>query len=277
MGTRSPVPEIGLAKPHATDALDPEEMVVQSVRSAVRSKASNQPLNFQSTPGEPVPICNNGVNSISRLLVPDSTGSLSPTFAQRLHVEALRAGLQLVCTAEDRSLDFYRVFNHVLDTTTRERFRALMSRSLDNSFSYLLQPPPESDVDSSWSGGLSCAWLNASDVARYFRSIGMDFDGSQDVVTIKIHPGSFPAGLVNAQGQHAASRMRLSNDGLEKSTYQQQQPHDEARFSSTVHHTFTTTALDMSSFGILAKDIAYTTRSHDAFRVSIDVSKLIHG
>ncbi|KAF2807114.1 uncharacterized protein BDZ99DRAFT_573011 [Mytilinidion resinicola] len=275
MTTGSLAPEISLDRPHDTGTSEREETVVQSVRNAAPWEAANQPSDFQSFPCELVPAHNNTVNFMSQLRIPGSMDPPNPTFAQRLHFQAIRAGLRLVCTAEDRSMEFYRVFNRVLDFHTREGLRALLNKILNDNFNQLLQPPLESDVDRSWSGGLSCAWLNASDVARYFRTIGMDFDGSQGIVTVKMHPGSFLARLLNAQGLPATGLITLCGDGLEESPHQQP-PHDLACLSSTAHHYFTATAQDASCFGIFANNIAYTTRSHNTSHISIDVSRLIH-
>jgi hypothetical protein len=269
-------PEMSLDRLHDTGTVEREEMVVQSVRNAASWEVANLSSDFQSFPYELVAPYNNTVNFMSPLSIPGSMDPLSPTFAQRLHLEAIRGGLRLVCTAEDRSLEFYRVFNRVLDFRTREGHRALLNKILDENFNQLLQPPPESDADRSWSGGFSRAWLNASDVARYFRMIGMEFDGLQGIVTVKMHAGSFPARLLNAQGLPATGLITLGGDGLEESPHQRP-PNDMACLSSTAHHCFTAAAQDVSSFGLFAKNFAYTPRSHDMSHISIDVSKLIHG
>jgi hypothetical protein len=197
----------------------------------------------------------------------------SPTFAQRLHLQAIRAGLRLVCTAEDSSLEFYQAFSHALHFHTREELRALLNEILDDSSNRLRQPPPESDVDKSWSGGLFSAWLNASDAAQYFRTIGMDFDGSKGVVTVKLHPGSFSARLLNVRGLHAKGLITLRADGLEESP-QQQPPHDLACLPSAANEYLTTTAQDVNCFGVFAKHLAYTTRRHDTSHVFVNVSRL---
>ena len=270
------VPEISLDMPRDTCTLEGEEMVVQFARNAAVWEAANQPSDFQSFPRELVPPPTNTVNFMSRLPIPGSMGQLSPTFAQRLHLEAIRAGLRLVCNAEDHSLMFYRVFNRSLDFNTREGLRELLNKILDDNFNQLLQPPPESDVDRFWSGGVSGAWLSASDVARYFRTMGIDFDGLQGIVAVQMHPGSLVARLLNVQGLSATGIITPCGDGLEESLHQQLQ-HDLGAFSSSAHHYLTSTTQDADSVGIFAKKPAYTTRSHNMSDISIDVSRLIHG
>lgn len=269
-------PEISLDRPHNTGTLGREEMVVQSMRNAAPWEAADQSSDFQSFSYEFVPAHNNTVDLMSQLPIPRSMEPPSPTFAERLHLQAIWAGLRLLCTAEDRSQEFYQTFSHALHFHTREELGALLNKILDDSSNRLRQPPPESDVDRSWSGGLFSAWLNASDVARYFRTIGMDFDGSQGVVTLKLHPGSFPARLLNAQGLHTKGLITLCADGLEESP-QQQPPHDLACLPSAAHQYLTATAQDASYFGVFAKNFAYTTQSHDTSHVFVDVSRLIHG
>jgi hypothetical protein len=129
-------------------------------------KATDRPTSFQSSPYEIVPGHNNLFNYLPQL--PRSVDLFAPNFAQRLHVQAIRAGLQLVCTAEDSSQLFYRVFNRVLDISTREGYRAYLNRVLRENFNQSPNPPSESDLDKLWSEGESCVWLNASDVANHF-------------------------------------------------------------------------------------------------------------
>jgi hypothetical protein len=261
-------------RPHNIGTSELEEMLVQSVGNAAPSKAPNRLTGFQSFPSELLPIHNDAFSFMSQL--PASVDSLNLTFARRLHLEAIRCGLRLVYTAEDHSLEFYRVFNHVLNFHTRERFRALLSKALENNSNQLLQPLPESNLDKSWSEGLSCAWLNASDVARHFRTIGMNFDGSQGIATVEIYPGSLPARLLNAQELPATSLITLCDNGLKESQHQQP-AHDLACLSSTAHDDFTATGQDVNDFGICAMNLAHTTRSHDRSHITIDVSRLIHG
>jgi hypothetical protein len=154
--------------------------VAQSVRTNGIPEAPKQPQRFQTSPYEFVSAHHDAFNHEPQL--PRPTILFKHTFAQKLHMEAIRAGLRLVCTAEDSSRLFYRVFNRVLDLPTREWYRVHLSRALDENFNQSLQPPPESDFDTLWSGGESCVWLNASDVATHFRSVGMDLDLSLDIV-----------------------------------------------------------------------------------------------
>lgn len=260
-------PDISLDGSHDTVPLEREEMVVQSVRKAAPWEATNHPSDFQSFPSELVPPYNT-VNFMSQLPIPRSMDPISITFAQRIHLEAIRCGLRLACTAEDHSLQFYRVFSHVLDFHTREELRALLNKILYENFNQMLHPPPESDVDRLWPAGLSSAWLNASDVARYFRTRGMDFDGLQGIVTVKIHPGSLPARLLNAQGVPAIDLITPPH---------QQLPHDLPSLSSNGHHYFPAAPQDVSSVGTFPKNLAYPTRSHHMTDISIEVSRLIQG
>lgn len=271
--------EVDLDRSHDAGTLEHGLIVAQSGGSTAPYEATYQASNFQSFPGELVlPHVNitHTFNFMTQLPIPGSIGPSSPTFAQRLNLEAIRAGLRLVCSAEDRSLDFYRVFNHVLDFHARERLRRLLNRILDHNFHQLLQPPPESDVDGQGSGALPSAWLNASDVARYFRTIGIDLDGSQDIVTVQMHRGSLPARLLSVQGLPARDLVKVRRGGFEGSPHQQRS-YDQAYLSSTPRHHFTSATRDVSSFGIFDKHLGYTAQSHDMLDISIDVSKLIYG
>lgn len=245
--------EIDLLRDSGT--LKHKEVAVKSVPNAAPWEAAGQPWEVQSFPYQLVPSHNPTVNFMPQLPILESMDPLRPTFAHRLHLEAMRAGLRLAITAEDRSLEVYRVFHLVLDSPTRHALVAALSMALNDSFNQLHHPPPESDVDR------SC--FNASDVARYFRTIGMDFDGMHGIVTVKMHPGSSPARVFN-EGPPAIT---FRGDGLKESPHPQP-PHDSTYVSGTAHSPFTSTAQDVG---------VYATRGHDMSHVSIDVSRLIHG
>jgi len=207
--------------------------------------------------------------------LPKSMDLFKLTFAQKLHMEAIRAGLRLVYAAEDGSQLFYRVFNRVLDFPTRESYRAHLNRVLYENFNQSLQPPPESDLDKLWSGGESCVWLNASDVASHFRSIGMDFDSSLDIFNVEVNPRCLPNIRQDTQDLPATGLVTFCGDGLTES--QHQQPlHDVPCLSSTAYQHFMGATQDANKFGIYAIDPAYSTRGYGRSSMSVDVSKLIH-
>jgi hypothetical protein len=133
---------------------------------------------------------------------------------------------------------------------------------LDENFNQSLQAPPESHLDKLWSGEESCVWLNASDVASYFRSLGMDFDSSLDIVNVERNPKVLQNIWHYTQDLPATGLASLCGDGFMESQ-QQQTVHDAARLSSTAYQHLTETAQDANEFG-------------GSF-MSVDVSKLIHG
>jgi hypothetical protein len=226
-----------------------------------------------------MPAHNDILNYVPQL--PISMDLFKLTLAQKLHMEAIRAGLRLVYTAEDSSHLFYRVFNRVLDFPMRESYRAKLNRILDEHLNQSLQAPPESDLDKLWSRGESCVSLNASDVASHFRSIGMDFDSSLDIVNVEINPRCLPNILHDTQDLPAARLVTLCGDGFTESQHQQSQhqqpPHDVACLSSTAYQRFTGAAQDANKFGTSAIDPAYGTRGYGKSFMSVDISRLIHG
>lgn len=240
---------------HDSGTLKHKEVVVKPVRDAAPWEAAGQPWDFESIPYELEPPHNTTLNFVPQLHSLEPMDPLSPTFAQRLHLEAIRGGLQLISTAEDRSLTVYRVFNLVLDSHSRHGLIAALSTALNDRLHQWHHPPPESHVDN--------PRLNASDVARYFRTMGMDFDGKHGIVTVKMHPEFLPARLFNA----GPPAITFRGDGMEESPHQQP-PHDSTYLSGPAPHHFTSTAQDVSAYG---------TRGHNMSYVSIDVSRLIHG
>jgi hypothetical protein len=255
--------------PHKTTASE-----YQFVRNNAIYEAPNGPTSFQTLPYEFVSAHNNAFNYKPRL--PKPVNLFKRNFAQKLHMEAIRAGLRLVCTAEDSSQLFYEVFDRVLDFPTRESYRVRLSKILDDNFNHSLQPPPESDFDTLDSGGQSCVWLNASDVASHFRSIGVDIDSSLDVVNGEINPRYLPNIWTDMQDLPAKVLISRGIGGFADSQHQQL-PHDEAPHSSTAYYNFTEAAQDASIYEICSTDAAYGTRGYGRLFMSVDVSKLIRG
>jgi hypothetical protein len=256
-------------KSHSTTAPKIKETVVQSLRNTVPN-IPNGPTSFQTRPYDI-----DTFNYVPQL--PRSTNVFKLTFAQKLHIEAIRAGLRLVCTAEERSQLFYQVFNRVLDFPTRESYRALLSRILNENLNNSLQPPPESDLDKLWSEGESCVWLNASDVASHFRSIGMDFDSSLDIVDVEINPQDLPNILHDTQGLPATRSVTLFGNGFAESQQQQQPSYDAALLSSTAYQHFTGAAQHANDFGFCTIDPTYSAQCYENLILSVDVARLIHG
>jgi hypothetical protein len=251
---------------------DPEEMAVASALDA-RLWDANQVSDSESFAYDGV---SSRINTISELRLPRSIDPPTPSFAQRLHVQAIQAGLRLVCTAEDHSMVFYRVFNRVLDLNTREGLKTFLHKVLDSNYNQLLQPPVETDLDMSWSEEVSEAWLSASDVARYFRTIGMDLEGPQGIVTVEVPLTSLLTKPANTQGLVVTDRILLHGDNLEKSS-RQQPPNDQVYLSNGASNYVAASPEETSNFGVLANSFSYTARSGNTSNISIDVSRLIHG
>jgi hypothetical protein len=254
-----------------------EHMDIQSVRNNAISEASYGPTSFEDIPFEFVSFLNDVLNYKPELTRPLNLPK--PTFAQKLHTEAIRTGLHLVCNAEDSSQLFFRVFNRVLDLPTREGYRARLTRILDENSNRLLQPPPANDLDKLWSGE-SSVWLNASDVANHFRSIGMDFDSSPDIADEVTDPNYLPT-WTDMQDLPATGIDTISSDGFAKSPHQQP-PHDMTYLSSTSYQHFTGAAQGANEFGISARHPTHNTRGYGRSFMpvdvsSVDVSKLIRG
>jgi hypothetical protein len=256
---------------------DRKEMAVQFVRDTRLSEASNAPngaTSFQNFPFELVPDQNYLFNYIPP--TPPLMGLFKLTFAQKLHMEAIRAGLRLVYAAEEGSQLFYRVFNCFLDFPTRESYRAHLNRVLYENFNYSLQPPPESNPSELWSGGESYVWLNASDVASHFRAIGMDFDSSLDVVNVEINPRYLPTMQHDMQDLPITRPVSPAGDSFTESQHQQP-PREVTSLSSTAYQHFTGGPQNSSRFRASAIDPAHSTGSYERSFMSVDVSKLIHG
>jgi hypothetical protein len=232
------------SRSHSTAASGPKDIVIQPVQNNVIFEAHQAPTSFQNVAYEVLSAHMDALNYKPQL--ERSINSFKLTFAQRLHMEAIRAGLRLACNAEDSSQLFYRVFNRVLDLATRESYKALLSKILEETFDQSRQTPPESDLDRRWSGGESYVWLHASDVASHFRSIGMDFDSSLDVVNVELNPRSLP---------------NIWGDMQELSTYQQ----------------FTEAAQYGNECGIYTIDPTFSYKGYRKSSMSVDVSRLIHG
>jgi hypothetical protein len=252
------------------------EMVDESVRNNAISEAPSGPTDIQSFPSKHLPPRNDIFNCEPQPPRPMNLCKL--TFAQKLHMEAIRAGLRLVCTAEDGSQLFYQVFSRVLDFPTRESYRARLSRILDENFNECLLPPPESDLGKIWPGEESFVWLNASDVVSHFRSIGVDIDSSLDIVKGEINPECLPNKWADVQDLPAAELTTLCDDGFAEPQHRQLS-HQMAWLSNTTYQHFTGAAQDANEFGNCAMDPTYKSRGHGKsfMSVNVHVSTLIHG
>jgi len=153
--------------------------------------------------------------------------------------------------------------------------RDVLSKLLDTGGNHLLAAPRESDAGILWGGGLSCSWLNASDVARYFRIMGMDFDGSQSFATLNMHPEFLPTKLPNHDGLPETRHSFRYNDNVMEPHYQHQ-PQDLAYLYNNPTLNFLAATQDISGFGPFISNSSYNARSHGYLRISIDVSRLIH-
>lgn len=252
-----------------TAASEPEEIVAQSVQN----NDTAGPTSLQIFPYGSIPAYNDTLNYMPQTSIPADLFKL--TFAQKLHIEAIRAGLRLVCTAEDSSQLFFRVFRRVLDFSTRESYRAHLNRVLNKNFGQSLLPPPESDLEKLWPGGDSSVWLNASDVASHFRSIGMDFDSSLDIVNVEVNPRFLP----NTQRdmEPGAGLATFPVDGFSKFRHQQR-PNNGTGFSGAAYQQRVVAASQaVDESGIYTTGPAYTTRSYGRSFMSVDMSRLIHG
>lgn len=252
-----------------TAASEPEEIVAQSVQN---DEAAG-PTSLQIFPYGSIPAHDDTLNYMPQISIPADLFKL--TFAQKLHIEAIRAGLRLVCTAEDSSQLFFQVFRRVLDFSTRESYRAHLNRVLNEGFGQSFLPPPERDLEKPWPGGDSSVWLNASDVASHFRSIGMDFDSSLNIVNVEVNPRFLPN--IRPDVEPGAGFATFSVDGFSKSRHQQR-PNNGTGLSGAAyqqHVVAASQAVDKS--GTYATGPAYTTRSYGKSFMSVDVSRLIHG
>jgi hypothetical protein len=212
-----------------------------------------------------------------KLQLPKPMNLFKLTFAQKLHMEAIKAGLRLVSTAEDSSQLFYRVFNRILDFSTRESYRALLSRVLYENFDQSLQPPPETGLDKLSSGGESCVWLHASDVATYFRSVGMDIDSSPDIVSIDIHPKFWSNRGSNIQNLPAPGFITLLDDNDFAKQSSQEALHGVPFISINSSQNFTGAARGSNEHKFHTLNPVYNTQHYGNSPMSVDVSKLIHG
>lgn len=250
-------------------ASEPEEIVAQSVQN----DETAGPTSLQIFPYGSIPAYNDTLNYMPQISIPAGLSKL--TFAQKLHIEAIRAGLRLVCTAEDSSQLFFLVFRRALDFSSRESYRAHLNRVLYENFGQLLLPPPESDLEKLWLGGDSSVWLNASDVASHFRSIGMDFDSSLDIVNVEVDPRFLPN--IWPDMEPRAGLATFSVDGSSK-FWHQQRPNNGTGFSDVAYQQHVVAASQAADeSGIYATGPACTTRSYGRSLISVDVSRLIHG
>ena len=255
-----------------------DETIVEPLRTGPQWNTPLPPLDFQNFPDDllPSPHHNHKLNFTFHLPLLKSLPPPSPGFAQRLHLEAIRAGLRVVCTAEDRSLLFYRIFNRVLDLPTRQILKSMMIDILDHNFNQLLLPPPESDIDTSWAGGpASSPWLHASDVARYFRTIGVDLDQSQGIVSVKVHSGSLVARLLHTRGLDGRrGPVQRCPDVWEQLGPSGHFPSQDRAFRYT-----TTSQCRKSAFApdVFANELAPNLQNCGTVHISMDVSRLIYG
>jgi hypothetical protein len=231
---------------------DQRDLIVQVVQNTLTTKALDEPMNSQNPPYKALPVQNDTFSYMPHL--PRSVDSFRPTFAQKLHLEAIRAGLRLVCSAENNSQLFFRVFNRVLDNRTRESYRAHLSRILGETFSQTPGPPPESETENFRSRRETGIWFNASDVARYFRSIGIDFDSSPDIVHVEV-------------GYHLPS---MWHDTQDLPATEFAKPHGNSFANSA---NFIQAVGDVNNFRIFDYHTKYFRRSV----ISVNVSTLIQG
>ncbi|KIW18018.1 hypothetical protein PV08_02305 [Exophiala spinifera] len=250
---------------------DPKEILVESVPATSFWTEDNQLSDLQNPDCEIMQSRTDAVKIMSWLPKPGPMISIIPSFAQRLHMEAIRCGLLLVYAAESYSQKFHQVFNQVPDFYSRERLKRILIKHFDGEGNQLLVPPPESDNNMLWAGDSSCAWLNASDVARYFRTIGMDFDGSQGVATFNTYPKFFPTNLPDEQVFGATGPVSIHEGRLLEPEHQYQ-PQDLAPL-----YNQPTLSLTVNPQYLSTSNPSYTNLGHGQSHVCIDVSRLIHG
>ncbi|KAK5047603.1 hypothetical protein LTR84_006700 [Exophiala bonariae] len=259
---------------HQSSHRDPIAVAMEPMPTASLWRGENQWSLFRNIPGEIMPSRTDEVNFMSRLPMQGPRISIMATFAQRLHIEAIWCGLRLVHAADSYSQQFFQVFNQVPDFNTRERLKSILNNIFDVQGSPLLAAPPESHVNILCAGGLPSPWLNASDVARYFRIIGMDFDGSQGIVTFKDYPGTLKRRLLKEQGLGTTGHSSVDDDGTLELDYRYQSPGVAAHHNNPISsHSATTHGL--SGFWMSTNDASYTDRDHGQSYICIDVSRLI--
>ncbi|KAF2664682.1 hypothetical protein BT63DRAFT_464773 [Microthyrium microscopicum] len=242
-----PNPQETLSRKYTTSTTESRNMLTQTLPRATIFSSLNVPPSPQSYPRGPMPTHNPLLDYLPR--IPRSINFFKPSFAQKLQLEAIRAGLRLVSTAEDNSSLFYRTFNRILDLPTRETFRSRLYQALDDNKS--LHPPPE---NASWSESESFAWLNASDVARHFRSIGIDIDSSLDIVEMVQMESGYWQGFATFSGNEQPYDMRALYHANELDEYA-----INPAYNNNGGYTGSSVTVDLSK---LIHEIIQRTRCH---------------
>jgi hypothetical protein len=109
-----------------------------------------------------------------------------------------------------------------------------------------------------------------------FRSIGLDFNSSLDIVDAEINPAYLPNIWQVTQDLPARGLDALYGDGFAESQHQQW-PVEAAYLSNTPYQHSNGSAREITEFGSSAMDSAYSDRNYRISSMSVDVSRLIHG
>jgi hypothetical protein len=107
-------------------------------------------------------------------------------FAQTLHLSALENAYHALCLAEKRMQDFQRIFDVVLGFHTRESLRIYIASILKENFGGLREAPRAPMAGMIVAGVLHGGWVNASEVALYFREKGLGFNDVSPFAEIEV-------------------------------------------------------------------------------------------
>ncbi|KIW00846.1 uncharacterized protein PV09_07606 [Verruconis gallopava] len=174
------------SKLYKATAVEDGKIVTPTAQNVINSTANKPFTSFQNGPDERMPLFQDSFSYLTR--TPASIGVLKLNFAQRLQMETLSAGLRLLDSAREGSLIFRRVFNCVLDSSTRELFRNSLQNQLNKTFYGSFSVPSERDGENTWNGGESNVWIYSSGVDVYFRSMGIDLNVTEELVELGITP-----------------------------------------------------------------------------------------
>jgi hypothetical protein len=271
-----PLPTTRSSASFSTTASKLDNVGVRTGDSNGSRESVRWPDGHYNSPWNLVPPPDDSSNYLLELPTSMWADRLRPTFAQNLHLEGIRCGLQLVCTAEDNSGAFYQVFNETLNSASRREWKTIFGNILNGNLNQSLYPPPESGMYGSHTRRLFPIWLNASDVVWYFRSMGIDLNGPQGTITVKI-PSKRPRnGPLQTQTLHATRSNGHHSQAWSRSSSRQMQDELECPRSMPPHTSLTATE-DVSNFGVLAKRLACNSQRSDMMYLTIDASILLYG
>lgn len=246
----------------STTKIKQDRMTLQTSRSPAQSR-SFSPLYM--------PAYKDMFNYIPRLARQIDLMRLN--FAQKLHMETIKAGLELISTAEDNSQLFFHVFSQVSDHHTRETYKRHFSRILDKYHNNAFEALPGAGIYSQWSGRKSWLWLNASEVASHFRSLGMNVDSPSGTISVEVD-SSFPADMWY-QREGLSAHQSFRSHGNDASITHQAST-DQAYLISTVP-TYNAKAAQAANDYDISSFHSLTNARSQRSRIFVDVSQLIHG